>query len=414
MPRLLYRPPKYRLHKPTGQAVVSLCGRQVYLGKYGSPKSHERYEQEIAKWRRSLAADANQAANQAAAESLGRITPVTLRDRRRRGHALTLNELVLVFVEHARKYYRKNGEVTREAGQIAEMLGLLRARHGTLPVEDFGPVLLKAFREELITERGWARGHLNKQVSRLVRMYRWAVENELASPECYAALKAVPGLKKGRTDARESKGVSCVEDAVVDKTLPGLPKVVAAMVRLQRLTGARPGEICALRPGDVDRSGKVWVYIPSSHKTEHFEKGRVVMIGPQAQEVLTPFLNRPARQACFTPRDSEMQRFASLAARRKTPPRSRDKAGAAKRANRRYAPSYTPDTYRHAVQRVCKRLGIAKWSPNQLRHTAATAIRKMYGLEAAQVVCGHESADVTQVYAERDLQLAWRVAEEIG
>jgi hypothetical protein len=43
-------------------------------------------------------------------------------------------------------------------------------------------------------------------------------------------------------------------------------------------------------------------------------------------------------------------------------------------------------------------------SPNQLRHSAGTEIRKRFGLEAAQVVLGHASADVTQVCAERDLQ----------
>jgi hypothetical protein len=35
-------------------------------------------------------------------------------------------------------------------------------------------------------------------------------------------------------------------------------------------------------------------------------------------------------------------------------------------------------------------------------------------LEAAQVVLGHPKADVTQVYAERDLALAEKVAREVG
>ena len=36
-----------------------------------------------------------------------------------------------------------------------------------------------------------------------------------------------------------------------------------------------------------------------------------------------------------------------------------------------------------------------RWSPNRLRHSAATAIRQRFGLEAAQVPLGHASADVT-------------------
>ena len=33
------RVPKYRLHKPTGLAVVRLSGRDLYLGPYGTPES---------------------------------------------------------------------------------------------------------------------------------------------------------------------------------------------------------------------------------------------------------------------------------------------------------------------------------------------------------------------------------------
>ena len=67
-----------------------------------------------------------------------------------------------------------------------------------------------------------------------------------------------------------------------------------------------------------------------------------------------------------------------------------------------------------AVQRACRKAGVPAWSPGQLRHTAATLIRARYGLEAAQTVLGHAKADVTQVYAERDLARARAVMAEIG
>jgi site-specific recombinase XerC len=54
------------------------------------------------------------------------------------------------------------------------------------------------------------------------------------------------------------------------------------------------------------------------------------------------------------------------------------------------------------------------WHPNQLRHSAATEIRRRFGLEAAQTVLGHAKADVTQVYAERDYARAAGVMEQIG
>ena len=44
------RTPKYRLHKASGQALVQLDGRRIYLGKYGTPESKERYRRLVTKW----------------------------------------------------------------------------------------------------------------------------------------------------------------------------------------------------------------------------------------------------------------------------------------------------------------------------------------------------------------------------
>lgn len=43
MPRLVYKPPGYSLHKASGQARVKFNGKTTYLGKFGSPESHQRY-----------------------------------------------------------------------------------------------------------------------------------------------------------------------------------------------------------------------------------------------------------------------------------------------------------------------------------------------------------------------------------
>ncbi len=39
--------PSYRRHKPTGQAVVTLDGRDIYLGKYGTKASRVEYDRLI-------------------------------------------------------------------------------------------------------------------------------------------------------------------------------------------------------------------------------------------------------------------------------------------------------------------------------------------------------------------------------
>ena len=43
-------PPSYRLHKGRGSAVVTIDGRNRYLGPYGSPESHEEYARLLAEW----------------------------------------------------------------------------------------------------------------------------------------------------------------------------------------------------------------------------------------------------------------------------------------------------------------------------------------------------------------------------
>jgi hypothetical protein len=43
MPGRPRRIPSYCRHKASGQAYLTLGGREVYLGVYGSPESHEKY-----------------------------------------------------------------------------------------------------------------------------------------------------------------------------------------------------------------------------------------------------------------------------------------------------------------------------------------------------------------------------------
>ena len=42
--------PKYRRHKPSGQAVVTLSGKDFYLGSYDSAVSRVEYDRLVAEW----------------------------------------------------------------------------------------------------------------------------------------------------------------------------------------------------------------------------------------------------------------------------------------------------------------------------------------------------------------------------
>ncbi|MCL2624681.1 MAG: tyrosine-type recombinase/integrase, partial [Planctomycetaceae bacterium] len=75
---------------------------------------------------------------------------------------------------------------------------------------------------------------------------------------------------------------------------------------------------------------------------------------------------------------------------------------------------YSPESYSRAIARACQRAGVTPWSVNQLRHLAATEVRQKYGLEVAQIMCGHKHARTTEIYAEVDHEKGIEVAREIG
>ena len=214
------------------------------------------------------------------------------------------------------------------------------------------------------------------------------------------------------------------------------------MVRFQRLTGCRPQEVCLLRPCDVDRSADVWLYRPQTYKTEHRDRDRTIFIGPQAQVVLKKYLVRNQVTYCFCPIESEAARRAARCATRVTPLTCGNRGGSHRSPKPKRSPGerYNVASYRRTIDRATRiafphptlsKLSASelsleqnaelkkwqadnRWSPNQLRHSAATDVRRQFGLEAAQVMLGHSKADVTQVYAERDMAKGCEVARQIG
>src|SRR5262249_42823332 len=161
------------------------------------------------------------------------------------------------------------------------------------------------------------------------RAFKWAVGEEMVPPSVHHGLKAVPGLRRGRADVRESEPVKPVPDAFVDAIGPHVSRQVWAMVRLQRLSGMRPGEVCGMRTIDVDPSGRVWIYTPESHKTEHHGRERRIHLGPGAQEILRQWLRPELTAYLFQPREVMAEHRAERRRDRKTrvQPSQRDRRG---------------------------------------------------------------------------------------
>ena len=146
--------PSYRLHKQSGQAVVTLADgsgnrRDVLLGQYGSPESQAEYARVLAEW-----------------ESNGRRLP------RAAGAALIVAELILRYWRWAEGYYRDDeGHPGQELDNLRVALRPLRKLYGHSPAKDFGPLALRAVQEELVG-RGLSRNVVNARVNRIKRCFK--------------------------------------------------------------------------------------------------------------------------------------------------------------------------------------------------------------------------------------------------
>ena len=125
MSRRARKVPSYCLHKASGKAVVRLDGRDVYLGKHGSPESHEKYERAIAEWRIGHNGSA--------------VSPDRSIASNPENTVLTVNQVILAFWQHAETYYAKDGKPTRELAHFRIALKWLRRVYGRTPASEFGP-----------------------------------------------------------------------------------------------------------------------------------------------------------------------------------------------------------------------------------------------------------------------------------
>ena len=405
MPRPRNPVPSYRLHKSSGLAVVTIPltdgrRRDVLLGPYDSPESKAEYARVVSEWQTS------------GGRSAGTATAAG---------SLSVNDLLLAYLAHAARYYvDPDGNPTAEAVRMRDALKPVRKLYGHTPAAAFGPLALKSVRKAM-ADADLARTVCNARTNRIRRAWKWAASEELIPFASYQALTTVRGFVRGRGDAKETEPVRPVDPADVDRTTPFMPPAVAAMVRLQLVTGMRPGELCRLRAADIDRTGPVWGYSPKAHKTAYRGRVRTVFIGPQGQAVLAPLLAKAGTGYVFCPRREREERFARMRAGRASPVQpsqvSRKKPQAAKLPGERY----TTDSYGQAVATAVEKHNaahpdapLAPWRPNRIRHTFATEVRKRFGLEAAGASLGHAKMSVTEIYAEKDLTLALKVAAEAG
>lgn len=178
------RIPRYCLHKRSGQAIVFINRTQRYLGPYDSPESREAYGNIVASLTQGRLVDE---------ATCGTLTP-----------KFSVSDLMLRFFTEELPRFAED-ERRCQMGAIR----IVRKLFGETPAKDFGPLKLRLVREEMVKgdpqaiaadvtmkpRKPWSRGFVNKQVSRLVSIFRWGISWELVPQSVADALATVRPLR---------------------------------------------------------------------------------------------------------------------------------------------------------------------------------------------------------------------------
>jgi integrase len=378
MPKLTQLRPRYCHHVKSGKGRVSIDGKYRYLpGAYDSPESWQAYWAVIAERERAGALQAKAGPTRgrpprAKPEPVAVVAPTLL----------SIAELIERYREHCLVYYRHpDGEQTGEAESIRFAVRPLLDLFPETIVNEFTPVHLKRVRDDMI-RRDWSRRFINDCIRRIKTMFTWGVEDGLVKPETAGAIRMVKALREGRSHAREKPEVEAVQMEVIEAVLPHLSPTCSDMVRLMIHCGCRPGELKHIMVEAIDRSDpEMWTCPIVRHKTawrsnEQRKFLRVLCFNATCQAILKRHIL---------------------------------KCGGTGKIFR-----VSHSGLRTAIGRACKKIGVPRFGPNALRHTAATEVRKQRGLEGAQHLLGHKSISSTERYAELSLDKAKDAARAIG
>lgn len=338
-------------HRASNKARVYYKGKHIYLGEWGSQEAQTAYQNFL--------------------RQINKIAAPIMK-----GGGLPVCVAVGKFLDFSKVYYQGGHEVEN----LKSTLRLFVKFFEWEPITEIGPLKIISMMETLAAEK-LTRYRINRLLGHIKRLMDWLVSRELIGAEKLAAIKAVKSLKAGRTPARETPPVPAVPIEIVEQTLKEIRKPLSDMIQIQLLTAMRPNEVCNLNFAEIDQAKAVWIYRPSKHKTSYRGHMRQILIGPEAQALL--------KRYSFLPRDKPI--FYT----------TKDEP-------------FNAGTYGRAILEHNKTHGIAHWMPNQLRHSAATRIVKEFGWEAARLILGHKSFNITAIYAEENIEKTAEIIGKIG
>jgi hypothetical protein len=165
--------PSYRRHKPSKQAVVTIRGKDFYLGKNGTKESHQAYNELVAEYLKLRGQD----------------VPPEIVTARRPSKNITVIEAADRYLAHSDKQHGK-----AERAHVRGMLRCVVKLFENEKAAAIGPAELREIRK-LMVEQGWSRTYVNEQVGRVKRMYKWLAAEPLIPITTYQALRGNPSTE---------------------------------------------------------------------------------------------------------------------------------------------------------------------------------------------------------------------------
>jgi len=304
--------PSYRQRKGYAQALVTLTDsvtkkrRDYWLGEFNSAESRERYHRVIAEW-----------------EALGRRLPEpdfdhpTTSTESSHADGPSIDDLALRFWRWAQANYRP-----QEARSFRPVLRLLRQMDGSTPASDFGPNRLRLVREAMVRgdesadppRKPWSRSHINQQVQKVRRVFKWAASHEMIPPSVHQALATVEPLKRGRSAANETVKVTPAPMELVEAARPFMNRQVLAMFDLPTVTKSEKRQYTLFRrrllgDGFVQMQYSVYIRHCASRENANAHFRRVESMVPPDGEV-----------RLITITDKQYERMGVFVGKRRRPP----------------------------------------------------------------------------------------------
>ena len=384
----------------SGQGRVCLSGKVHYCGRYGTAAASKRYAELLAQWERNGRRPLEPAVD------VEQLRP--LRD------VFAAWEAYL----DASGRYAKGGKPTSQRAIVALAVREFVERFGSVPAVRYSERLLLQHRDDLEQRERLTRSGINRKVGILVAGLRWAYGRGLVERDAWLGTSAIEPLTRAEAGHKDRKKVKrAVTMAEVEAVARCLPRVPAAMLRLQAILGCRPGEVCAMRWADIDQTPIVvdeggvvcWTYHVADAKASHHGKATSYAVPPTAQAILDQFPPTSPGGFIFSPAATMHAIHDERRRARRTPPtkqmQQRDEGD-----RREFSERYSSVSYRQAIERGIAKAKVAPFSPHEVRHGAITRAAARFGAFSASVFANHSNVATTEGYVHAPSIERYRVA----